>query len=94
MNNKPCAVAGTLESNDILINISGLEDGAPNCVHLESSVMAQFGDEIKDTIKACLAKMGLNSVSVAAKDRGALECTIKARMEAAMNRYLEAIHEA
>jgi citrate lyase subunit gamma (acyl carrier protein) len=82
------AAAGTLESNDILITISG-SGGNANSVSLSSIVINQFGPAIRAVIDQCLAQSGLAGVEVAAQDKGALECTIKARMETAIARYKE-----
>ena len=85
------AVAGTLESNDILITISGV-GGSANSVSLSSIVINQFGPAIRAVIDQCLEKSGLSGVEVTVQDKGALECTIKARMETAIARYKEKCH--
>ena len=87
------AVAGTLESNDILITISGSSTGGnANSVSLSSIVINQFGPAIRAVIDQCLEASGLTGVEVAVQDKGALECTIKARMETAIARYKEKCH--
>ena len=84
------AVAGSLESNDILITISGSSTGgSANSVSLSSIVINQFGPAIRAVIDQCLEKSGLSGVEVSVQDKGALECTIKARMETAIARYKE-----
>jgi len=82
------ASAGTLESNDILVVLTPGKADAP-AVSLESIVLKQFGPAIVATIKESLAEHGLSRVDVTAQDKGALDCTIKARMEAAIVRYKE-----
>ena len=82
------AVAGTLESNDILITISSTGGGA-NSVSLSSIVINQFGPAIRAVIDQCLEASGLLGVEVTVQDKGALECTIKARMETAIARFKE-----
>lgn len=84
------ASAGTLESNDIFVTISMGED-TRNTVSLESIVMKQFGMAILETINACLAEYDMQGIRVEARDKGALDCTIKARMEAAILRYKECL---
>lgn len=86
MNSRPQATAGTLESNDIFITIAPGET-EKNTVSLESSVMKQFGPAITATITATLTECGMRGVHVAARDKGALDCTIRARVEAAAARY-------
>ena len=82
------AVAGTLESNDILITISSA-GGSANSVSLSSIVINQFGPAIRAVIDQCLEASGLLGVEVTVQDKGALECTIKARMETAIARFKE-----
>lgn len=74
------AIAGTLESGDIMISIGpgkGLE------VELQSSVEAQFGRQIRLLITETLEGLGVKDASVKAIDKGALDCTIRARVTAA-----------
>ena len=74
------AVAGTLESGDILIQIAP-GDGLQ--IDLQSSVAAQFGRQIKAVIAETLTGLGIDNVNVKATDKGALDCTIRARVTAA-----------
>ena len=77
------AIAGTLESGDIMITIGpgeGLE------VELQSSVAAQFGRQIKAVITDTLEGLGIKDAHVEAIDKGALDCTIRARVTAAVVR--------
>ena len=74
------AVAGTLESGDILIQIAP-GDGLQ--VELQSSVAAQFGRQIKALITETLQGLGIDNAYVKATDKGALDCTIRARVTAA-----------
>jgi len=87
--NTKTAIAGTLESNDIMITVSPSQQGSKNTLAVESIVMQQFGSAIIDTIEACLKQFDIDSVHIDARDRGALECTIRARMETALLRYKE-----
>ena len=74
------AVAGTLESGDIMIQI-GPGEGLQ--VELQSSVAAQFGRQIKSVISGTLEELGITDAYVKATDKGALDCTIRARVTAA-----------
>ncbi len=74
------AVAGTLESGDIMVNI-GPGEGLQ--IELQSSVAAQFGRQIKDLIAQTLEGLGITDAHVEAIDKGALDCTIRARVTAA-----------
>ena len=74
------AIAGTLESGDIMINI-GPGEGLQ--IELQSSVAAQFGRQIKAVIAETLEGLGVKDAHVQAIDKGALDCTIRARVTAA-----------
>ncbi|MBQ9192553.1 MAG: citrate lyase acyl carrier protein [Bacteroidales bacterium] len=74
------AVAGTLESGDIMVQIA---PGEGLQVELQSSVAAQFGRQIKAVITETLQGLGIDNASVKATDKGALDCTIRARVTAA-----------
>ena len=74
------AVAGTLESGDIMVQIAP-GDGLQ--VELQSSVAAQFGRQIKALITETLTGLGIDNAYVKATDKGALDCTIRARVTAA-----------
>ena len=52
-------------------------------VDLQSSVAAQFGRQIKTVIADTLTGLGLQDAHVEAVDKGALDCTIRARVTAA-----------
>ncbi len=80
------AIAGTLESSDILIQIFCVEDEAGIEIHLESAVIYQFGEQIRKVILSELQAAGVKSAKVRAVDRGALDCTIIARMRTAISR--------
>ena len=74
------AVAGTLESGDIMVQIA---PGEGLQVELQSSVAAQFGRQIKAVITETLQGLGIDNASVKATDKGALDCTLRARVTAA-----------
>ena len=79
------AIAGTLESSDIQIMlVSNKNEGIE--ISLKSSVEKQFGKQIRKVITEVLEKMGIENVKLVAVDKGALDCTIKARVECAVCR--------
>lgn len=80
------AKAGTFESNDIYIVITPNEGIK---IELESPVMEQFGDRIKKVIEETLKINDVNNVYIKAQDKGALDFTIKARVETALKRASE-----
>ncbi|MGH4140447.1 citrate lyase acyl carrier protein [Clostridium sp.] len=82
--NKP-AKAGTMESNDIYVMIMPSPKGGIE-INLQSIVMKQFGEEIEKVIRNTLKELGVESIIVNAQDKGALNYTIKARIETATKR--------
>lgn len=78
------AVAGTLESSDCMVTVEPGQ-GQVN-LDLNSSVMRQFGPQIKKVIAETLARLDVTDVNIRVVDKGALDCTIKARVEAAVYR--------
>ncbi len=81
------AKAGSVESNDILIMIQPGEGKLE--LEIESVVEKQFGESIKETILTTLQAEGVNDAKVVAKDKGALDFTIKARVKACVRRGSE-----
>ena len=80
-------IAGTLESGDILIEIEqAVGDGID--IHLESTVGNQYGKQILAVIRETLAAHDVSGVKVRAIDKGSLDCTIRARVQAALYRGL------
>ncbi|MBO4486316.1 MAG: citrate lyase acyl carrier protein [Prevotella sp.] len=76
------AMAGTLESGDILVQISPAD--APGLqIELDSTVAFQFGKQIKKVITETLEGLDIHDARVKATDKGALDCTIRARVTAA-----------
>ena len=77
------ANAGTLESSDVLVEI----EPAPDIViDLESAVLAQFGDSIEASVRSVLKEFGVTGARLRLVDRGALDCTLRARVETAVRR--------
>ncbi len=76
------ATAGTMESGDIMIQIAPTDREGLD-IQLQSSVAFQFGDQIKKVIGETLAGLGITQAEVHATDKGALDCTIRARTTAA-----------
>ena len=77
--------AGTMESNDIMITVEP-SDGGGVQVDLTSSVYRQFGKQIISVIKETVAEYGVKNAVTPAVDKGALDCTIRARVAAALTR--------
>ncbi|MCQ2508367.1 MAG: citrate lyase acyl carrier protein [Dorea sp.] len=82
---KKAASAGTMESSDIMVTIAPSEEEGIE-IDLTSSVEKQFGRQIRKVIKTVLEDHGVESAYVQAVDKGALDCTIRARVRAALDR--------
>jgi len=85
MNIQP-SQAGTFESNDILIILNPAETGSGIKIDLTSPVLKKYGIQIKIVIQEVLNGQGIVDAHVSANDRGALDCTIRARMMTAIDR--------
>ena len=73
-----------MESSDAYVEIEPGESGIQ--IELQSVVEAQFGDAIRSAVQDVLADTGVENANVRIIDRGALECVIRARVEAAVYR--------
>ena len=82
------AMAGTLESSDAQIMVEPGENGIE--LFLKSSVMNQYGRQIKATVLETLERLGVKNARVTVVDKGALDCTLKARVECAVFRSTDA----
>ena len=78
------ACAGTFESSDAYVEISPGSGGIE--LDIDSVVEQQFGEQIRTSATAQLEKLGIENAHVILKDRGALDCVICARIEAAVKR--------
>lgn len=78
------AIAGTLESSDAQVTV---EPGNGKVEFtLESSVINQYGNQIKKVVMNTLQNLEVDNVKIKVVDKGALDCTIKARVEGAVFR--------
>ena len=78
-------MAGTVESGDILVEIEKNE--APGVeIQLDSTVMGLYGRRIREVISKTVDECGVDGIKVIASDKGALDCTIRARIKTAILR--------
>ncbi len=84
---KKPAVAGTLESNDCMVTVEPGEGQVE--LELDSVVIRQFGPQIRKVIFETLERLDVTGGRITVVDKGALDCTIKARVEAAVYRSAE-----
>lgn len=77
------ASAGTLESSDVYVEVA---PGDGLSVKIDSVVKAQFGDAIEAAVLDVCTGLGVAGADLYVSDRGALDCTVRARVEAALRR--------
>ncbi|WP_352397258.1 citrate lyase acyl carrier protein [[Clostridium] aminophilum] len=81
------AVAGTLESSDCMVTVEPAKKGRH--IDLESSVIRQYGRQIRKVTEETLDRLEVKNARISIVDKGALDCTIKARVECAVMRAAE-----
>ena len=74
--------AGTLESNDAVITVAEAPAGSGIIIDIESSVKAAIEAVIRDACR----EAGIEDAEVDVRDKGALDCTIRARTLTAITR--------
>lgn len=77
------AMAGTLESSDAQVTV---EPGEGLTINISSSVLNQYGRQIRATVLETLEHLDVKDGTVTIIDKGALDCTLKARVECAVFR--------
>ena len=78
------ATAGTLESSDVFVSLEPNEQGVE--IEIDSVVMKQFGDAIREVTEDVVRTLDVQDAKVTIRDRGALECVLRARVETAILR--------
>ena len=78
------ASAGSLESSDAMVTVGPHPDGIE--IAVTSPVERQFGDRMRATAREILNTKGVTNATVRIDDRGALDCTLRARIETAVGR--------
>lgn len=81
------ALAGTLESSDLMVRVAPRDGGLE--IVLQSEVIHQFGPQIEAVARDCLAKLGVTEGLVMIEDKGALDCVVAARVQAAVARAVD-----
>ena len=82
------ASCGTMESSDAYMELEPAASGVK--IDLQSVVEHQFGDSIRALAAEMLQQEGIDNVTLRIVDRGALECTLRARLETLIARAREA----
>ena len=78
------AVAGTLESSDLFILIE--DEDMELTLEIDSVVANQYMDAIRTAVLDTLKEFDVSTGKIFIKDKGALDCVIRARMETALKR--------
>ena len=81
---KQTSVAGTLESSDIMVTVEPGGKGIE--IELLSIVEKQYGQDIRRAITETLQELGVDNARIKAVDKGALDCSIRARVKTAIHR--------
>ncbi len=79
------AIAGTLESSDALVRIEP-NDEEGIVLEVSSVVEKQFGEEIQRVVLETINELEVRNVTISITDRGALNCTLRARVQTAVLR--------
>jgi len=78
-------MAGSLESSDVLITVDS-NNSKGREISLDSTVKRQYGKQILKVVNETLDTLSITDVKIRLEDKGALDCTIRARLEAAVYR--------
>ena len=79
--------AGAADSGDILVSVAPAEEpGIQIELSGKSVILKQFGRQIRELLQKTAAESGVENAKITAKDNGALDFTIKARVRAAIQR--------
>lgn len=78
------AMVGTLESSDCQVMVEKGEGAIE--LSISSAVIHQFGNQIRRVVLETLDCLEVKDVRISIVDKGALDCTIRARVEAAVYR--------
>ncbi|KRM30605.1 hypothetical protein FC83_GL001741 [Agrilactobacillus composti DSM 18527 = JCM 14202] len=81
------AIAGTLESSDAQIILAPNDGGLH--IDLTSSVYEQYGTQIKQLLQQVCHRLNIENANIRVVDKGALDCTLKARLETAYFRAID-----
>ena len=81
---KKAATAGTLESSDCMVTVEPGEGKVD--FSLESSVINQYGNQLRKVALETLKNLDIDNVRITIVDKGALDCTVRARVAAALTR--------
>lgn len=81
------AISGTLESCDVMVQVEPRKSGVE--IEIDSVVLNRFGNHILDVVRETLQRLQIENAYIRVDDRGALDCTIRARLQSALYRASE-----
>lgn len=84
MNITKPAICGSLQSNDCYVRIYPGKNGIE--LELSSPVFQQFGTQIEKVVRDTLEAMQITRCRLVLEDKGALDYTIRARVETVVKR--------
>lgn len=76
--------AGSLESSDCLVTVSPADSYELECV---GPNVSPFGDRTARVVEEIIHRFGNSKVRIMIQDQGALEVTLRARLETALDRF-------
>ncbi|MEY8709781.1 citrate lyase acyl carrier protein [Mangrovibacter phragmitis] len=78
------ALAGTMESSDLMVKIAPANGELE--IIINSEVIKQFGEQIRRVVTDTLRKVDVREGLIMIDDKGALDCVIRARLQSAILR--------
>lgn len=81
------ASAGTLESSDVMVTLKPNEASGIR-VSISGKMAYPYGDSMEATVRGVMDEFGITDAVVELEDKGALDCVIRARTQAAVCRSL------
>lgn len=78
--------AGSFESSDLMVLIEPVEENSGRKIEVDSTVMLQYGEDIQRIVVETLDIFEIFDIHLIVKDKGALDATLKARLETAITR--------
>ena len=82
-------IAGSLESSDVLALVDLSVEGDEIIIQMDGPSVTCFGHAIKKTVLEIMDSLHIERALVKVQERGALDCTLRARVEAAARRALD-----
>ena len=91
MNLKKTGIAGTFESSDVFVEAVPSDDTLD--IQLNSTVASRFGKHIRSLVMDIAKEMKVSKGLIKIQDKGALDCTISARVKTAILRATDSDYD-